>query len=183
MAALLTPFAYPYRTSWTSLPIYSANEVIKRAQWLCPKIVKYSQGTGGKYGSWPRGTSMNDISFDCSSFVATITGYSQLYPGSAPATPQMTDSYSSGYGYKSVYRNPPSLPVDPRLFQKGDLLIYTKPGTDGGFSNGHTAFYMGNGQTIEMTGSGPLFGGNVGRMGWQQVLRNPKSGFYPVRAY
>lgn len=167
---LLMPLVYPYRDSWDSLPIYSADEVLQRAKWLCQHHLSYSQ----EGRCW----TMNDRVFDCSSFVATVTGYSQAFPGWPPATTNMPEEYKK-YGYQYVYKDPRTV-VDPSLFKKGDVLIYTKPGTTGLFNDGHTAVYIGDGLITDMGGSGGSYGKLVGNR-WQEVLRNPKSGFYPVK--
>lgn len=163
---------YPYRESWNKLPIYSVDEVIKRGYWLMKQGLTYSQES--------RQTSMDARVFDCSSYMATITGYSQLYPGQGPATPSMPSSYDPGYGYIYIYKDPRT-PVDQNLFQKGDILIYTKFNTDGSGNNGHTALCLGNGHVLEMVGGGARDDRTYGTYPWQEVLRNPKSGFYPVK--
>lgn len=166
---------YPYHGVVGSYPIYTADEVIQRGRWIKNRNPFYSQGVPPYKGE--RGTYMQAASFDCSSFIGTITGYAQAL-GGAPATPSMASDYMA-YGY-----TPLSYVVAAASgLKKGDVLVYNKPGTSGAFSNGHTAMYIGDGQVIEMTGRGclerGLYGWSVGN--WQWVLRNPKSGFYPVK--
>lgn len=174
-------YPYPYHGVIGSYPIYTADEVIQRGHWIRNRNPYYSQGIPPYKGI--RGTYMQAESFDCSSYIGTITGYAQAL-GGAPATPFMQGDYQA-YGYQ------PMTLFQAKTFgglKKGDVLVWnwSQSATGGAGSEGHTAIYAGDGMTLEMSGGGCIYQQyrdicNSKHEPWQIVLRNPKSGFYPVK--
>lgn len=156
------------------MPQYSVEQVIQRGYYI---INRKNPPT---YSMPQRGSTLDAPHFDCSSFMGTINGVGE--GGWPPATPSMKEQYAA-HGYIPM-------PFNPVLVRKGDVLVYNKPGTDGAFANGHTAMFIGNVlkgdyRIMEMVGNYP--GGNARDNGslysraWQWMLRNPKSGFYPIK--
>lgn len=140
------------------MPTYNVNEVIRRGKQILARHPTYSQEA--------RGTTMDAAQYDCSSFMGVINGIP-----SCPATPSMVQVYTAAgyihYRYGSV------------TLKKGDVLVWNKPGTSGQGDNGHTAMYIGNNQLIQCTGGvGVQICGFYDYIGWQDILRNPKSGVY-----
>ena len=146
-------------------PPYTVDQVISRGYYIINNIhPRYSQGRPSDPG--PRGTSLTSPFQDCSSFMGVINGVG------TPATPAMLSVYS-GYGYIPIVYN-----IGTPL-KKGDVLFYDR----GGGSNGHTVLYIGNGQIMHMTSPTACVTSfyNPPRVGkWDDILRNPNSGLYPV---
>jgi hypothetical protein len=95
------------------MPAYNVNEVISRGKQILARHPTYSQKN--------RGVTMNDSSYDCSSFMGVINGVGEgSWP---PATPGMVRAYTAAgyihYGYGSV------------SLKKGDVLVWNKVGTSG----------------------------------------------------
>ena len=163
-------------------PKYAPDVVIKRAFQIQARQPPYSQGRGARDNFKNRGIYMNDDAFDCSSFIAAITGYSQEFH-EAPATPSMRELYSNNYNY---------IPMDFHIgmkMQAGDILVWnwSKSASGGAGSEGHTALCLGpkyNNDIIEMTSPTVAYGGwrNLGSRtkgeSWTFILRNPKAGIY-----
>ena len=158
------------------MPKYTVQQVVKRGYQIIARHPFYAQGTA----TWPgiRGSTMNDPSYDCSSFIGTINGVGQgAWP---PATPSMVEEYmAQGYKYfkyADVKNN----------LKNGDVLVWNKEGTSGEFSNGHAGMWVDGIETgvMEMTSMGAgvnpihLFSDNSE---WQHVLRNPRNGIYLVK--
>lgn len=173
--------SYPQHGPVGDYPIYTADEVIQRGMWILNRNPFYSQGIPPYKGQ--RCIWMTGESFDCSSYIGTITGYAQAF-GEAPATPYMAQEYRK-YGYQ------PMTLFQAKTFgglKKGDVLVWnwSKSATGGAGSEGHTAIYAGDDMTLEMTSPHPVYQRyrdvcNRKNEVWNWVLRNPKSGFYPVK--
>lgn len=145
-------------------PPYSVEQVINRGYSIIARHPTYSQPN--------RGSTMNAAQYDCSSFMGTINGVG------VPATPSMVGVYTS-YGYQHLkYSGMGAL-------RKGDVLVWNKGGTSGSGNNGHTAMYIGNGQLMQMSGSGAHVCGFYATFkngeSWQDVLRNTNSGIFLIR--
>lgn len=156
------------------MPKYTVQQVIKRGYQIINRHPFYSQGPPKYPGK--RGNTMEDGSYDCSSFIGTINGVGQ--GGGPPATPSMVQEYmAQGYEYFK-YSSIMNL-------KKGDVLVWNKRGTSGQGSNGHTGMYIGDGLIMEMTGRGantnPFYETFSNGQKWQDVLRNPKNGIYLVK--
>lgn len=146
------------------MPKYPVNEVISRGYQIIARHPTYSQEA--------RGNTMNDSQYDCSSFMGVINGVGE--GGWPPATPSMVNEYVAAGYIHLAYSGSGSL-------KKGDVLVWNKSGTDGSGDNGHTAMYIGGGLLMESTGgSGPTVNGFY-EQGWQDVLRNPRSGICIVK--
>ena len=141
-------------------PLYTVQQVIDRGYQIISHHPTYSQPN--------RGTTMNSPQYDCSSFMGVINGIT-----SCPATPSMVSEYTAA-GYIHINFNAAV------ALKKGDVLVWNKAGTSGAGNNGHTAMYIGDNQLMHMSGGGacviPYYD-----QGWQDILRNPRSGFYPVK--
>ena len=148
-----------------NLPPFSVEEVIKRGYLIIARHPTYSQPN--------RGNTMYSPQYDCSSFMGTING---IY--SVPATPSMVSVYTS-HGYQHLKF------TGMGNLKKGDVLVWNKGGTSGEGNNGHTAMYIGNGQIMQMSGSGAHVRGFYYTFSngesWQDVLRNPNRGIYLVK--
>lgn len=106
-------------------------------------------------------------SYDCSGFMGVIWGI----PG-APATPSMVSVYTQ-HGFDHYkYHGQEGL-------QRGDILVWNKPGTSGSGANGHTAMYYGNGKYMQSSTGGPQISTRNRYLGWQDILRG-SSGVYIV---
>ena len=167
--------AYPTYPKYDTYPLYSPRVCIQRGldlrDYLHPT---YSQ----KLREW----TMWQHHYDCSSFIAAITGYGEIF-GSGPATPEMDTAYQN-YGYKYMKFSP------GMKLQSGDILVWNWSGSSsGGAGNdGHTVMYMGDkygDKVIEMTGT--PYNINIKQYNdiasskneyYTFVLRNPHGGLF-----
>lgn len=142
------------------MPRYTVDEVIKRGKFILARHPTYSQDA--------RGANMFASQYDCSSFMGVINGVGE--GGWPPATPGMVAAYTASGYIHYIY--------GLVTLKKGDILVWNKPGTSGQGDNGHTAMYIGGGQLIQCTGGIGVRICPFYNLGWQDVLRNPRSGLY-----
>ena len=168
--------SYPTYPKYDTYPLYSPQVCIQRGL----DLRDYMHPT---YSQLLRQCTMWQHHYDCSSFIATITGYGETF-GDAPATPSMDSAYQN-YGYRYIKFSP------GMKLQSGDILVWNWSGssTGGAGSDGHTVMYMGGkygNQLLEMTGV-PY---NINIKGYSDVaslkrneyynfvLRNPHGGLF-----
>jgi cell wall-associated NlpC family hydrolase len=143
----------------------TVDEAIARGQ----NIINYLKAVYGGRDNYSQSDRVGaNGHYDCSGFMGVIW----KIPG-APATPSMVSVYTQ-HGFDHYKVGKVSL-------QRGDILVWNKPGPSGAGNYGHTAMWLGDGLYMESTrsiyGRGPQIGRASAGTPFQDILRG-SSGVY-----